>query len=186
VVYGNGGELDMEDRHFRPVSLILLIGIVHAVAGMRGAIRLPLAAVAAATVLYGMSSYVVRLQHNMRMPLSARGFHHGNLTADGLALLREELAKPRPADTIAWVMMPEIALEIPQVRTIVSAEPERLLGARTYKGKASRLLVFVDDKMMRDGRVEIVLKSFVDYDRNKWVARQMGDTTVFVNSAGRL
>jgi hypothetical protein len=72
------------------------------------------------------------------------------------------------------------------VRTIVSAEPERQLGARNYKGKASRLLVFVDDKMMRDGRVEIVLKSFVDYDRNKWVARQMGDTTVFVNSAGRL
>lgn len=66
--------------------------------------------------------------------------------------------------------MPEIALETGKVRTLVSAEPERELG---------RLLVFVDDRMLADGRAEIVLKSFVDYDRAKWVATRPGDTTAF-------
>jgi hypothetical protein len=142
-------------------------------------VRLPLAALAAATMLYGVSSYFVRLQHNLHMPVGGRGFHHGNLTHDGLALLRRELRTPVGKDMTAWVATPEIALEIPDVRVIMSAEPERLLGVRTYKGRVGRLLVFVDDTMIKDGRAELALKSFLDYDRARWVALKSGDATVF-------
>jgi hypothetical protein len=179
VIYGKGGELKMEDRFFRPLAMLLLIGVVHAVATAQTRIRLPMSALAAAMMIYGMSSYVVRLQHNLQMPLGARGFHHGNLTHDGLALLRRELGGPIDKDTTAWLAMPEIALERPDVRTIVSAEPERLLGVRTYSGRVGRLLVFVDDAMIRDGRAELALKSFLDYDRSRWVAIKLGDATMF-------
>jgi hypothetical protein len=179
VIYGKGGELKMEDRFFRPLAMLLLIGVVHAVATAQTRIRLPMSALAAAMMIYGMSSYVVRLQHNLQMPLGARGFHHGNLTHDGLALLRRELGGPIDKDTTAWLAMPEIALERPDVRTIVSAEPERLLGVRTYRGRVGRLLVFVDDAMIRDGRAELALKSFLDYDRSRWVAIKLGDATMF-------
>jgi hypothetical protein len=76
-------------------------------------------------------------------------------------------------------MMPEIALEAGDARTLISAEPERQLGKRFYKGRVKRLLVFVDEMMITTGKAEIVLKSFVDYDRAKWVATKAGDTTVF-------
>ncbi len=179
VLYGKGGELRMEDRFFRPLAMLLLIGIVHAVVTAQARVRVPLAALAAATMFYGVSSYVVRLQHNLQMPLGARGFHHGNLTHDGLALLRRELGSPVGKDTVAWLLMPEMALEFPDARVIVSAESERLLGIRTYKGRVGRLLVLVDDRMINDGRVEKALKSFLDYDRSKWVATKLGDATLF-------
>jgi hypothetical protein len=169
----------MEDRFFRPLAMLLLIGIVHAVVTAQAPVRVPLAALAAATMLYGVSSYFVRLQHNLQMPLGARGFHHSNLTHDGLALLRRELRAPVDKDTTVWLAMPEIALEFPDVRVIMSAEPERLLGIRTYKGRLGRLLVFVDDTIIKDGRAEKVLNSFLDYDRSKWVATRLGDATMF-------
>lgn len=72
VIYGEGGELRMEDRFYRPLAMVLLIGVVHAVATSRPCLRLPLGALAAATMLYGTGSYVVRLQHNLEAPLGGR------------------------------------------------------------------------------------------------------------------
>jgi hypothetical protein len=178
LIYGLGSEISMEDRFYRPLGLVFLVGVVQAVSTARGAIRWPLGAFAGATMLYGVSSYVVRLQHNIEMPLGDRGFHHGTLTHDGLALLRREL-RAADGDTIAWVMMPEIALEVRRARVLVSAEAERLLGVRSYHGHAGRLMVFLDETTIRDGKAEIVLKSFTDYDRAKWVATRLGDTTMF-------
>jgi hypothetical protein len=178
LIYGKGGDLAMEDRFYRPLALVLLIGVVQAVAASGLAIRLPLGALAAATMVYGISSYAVRLQHNRLAPLGERGFHQNTLTHDGLALLRRELGTA-DRDTIVWVMMPEIALEVRGARTVISAEPERLLGKRLYKGRVKRLLVLLDESMITSGKAEIVLKSFVDYDRSKWVAARLGDSTVF-------
>lgn len=179
VIYGKGGELRMEDRFFRPLAMLLLIGVVHAVVTARPRVRRPMAALAAATMLYGVSSYFVRLEHNLRMPLGARGFHHGNLTGDGLALLRRELDGPAGKGATVWLLMPEMALEVPDARVIVSAESERLLASRTYRGRVGRLLVLVDDAMIRDGRAELALRSFLDYDRSKWAAIRLGDATMF-------
>ena len=76
-------------------------------------------------------------------------------------------------------MMPEIALEVHGARALISAEPERLLGKRLYKGRVKRLMVLLDESMITSGKAEIVLKSFVDYDRAQWVAARLGDSTVF-------
>jgi hypothetical protein len=180
VLYGRGGPLLMEDRFFRPLSMVLLIGVVHVAASAANSIRLPLAALAGATMLYGISSYFVRLDHNAHSALGRRGFHHMTLTHDGLALMRRTLQGTAGQDgTIVYVMSPEIAFEIEGARVIVSAEGEDQLGRRTYKGRGTRLFVFVDDKALADGRAEIMLRSFVDYDRGGWVAIKSGDATVF-------
>lgn len=178
LIYGKGGDLGMEDRFYRPIALVLLIGVVQAVASSGLLVRLPLGALAAATMVYGISSYGVRLQHNRQAPIGDRGFHQNTLTHDGLALMRRELGTA-DRETIVWVMMPEIALEARGARAIISAEPERMLGKRFYKGRAKRLLVLLDESMISSGKSEIVLKSFVDYDRSKWVATTLGDSTIF-------
>jgi hypothetical protein len=178
LIYARGGDILMEDRFYRPLALVLLVGVVQAVATANAAIRLPLGALAAATMVYGVSSYAVRLQHNLHAPLGSRGFHHGTLTHDGLALLRREL-KGADSGTVIWVTMPEIALEARQVRVLVNAGVERELETRTYKGRAVRVLVFVDDRTTSTKGEEIVLKAFVGYERSKWVAARLGDSTVF-------
>ena len=178
LIYAKGGALLMEDRFYRPLALVLLIGVVHAVASARPAVRFPLGALAAATMVYGISSYAVRLQHNLQAPLGSRGFHHGTLTHDGLALMRREL-QGADGGAVVWTMMPEIALEVRGARVLVNAGIEQQLGLRTYKGRTKRVLVFVDEAIFKDGEVELVLKSFVDYDRTKWVATKAGDTTLF-------
>jgi hypothetical protein len=180
VLYGRGGPLLMEDRFFRPLSMVLLIGVVHAVAGSANRIRLPLAAGAVAMMLYGISSYFVRLEHNAHSPLGRRGFHHMTLSHDGLALMRQTLQGTAGQDgTIVYVMSPELAFEVDGARVIVSAEGEGQLGTRIYKKRVKRLFVFVDDKALADGRAEIMLRSFVDYDPGGWTATKAGDTTVF-------
>ncbi len=178
LIYAKGSALLMEDRFYRPLALVLLVGIVHAVASARPAIRVPLGALAAATMVYGISSYVVRLQHNLQAPLGSRGFHHGTLTHDGLALMRREL-QGADSGTVVWTMMPEIALEVRGARVVVNAGIEQQLGLRIYKGRTKRVLVFVDEAIFKDRQVELVLKSFVDYDRAKWVATKAGDATLF-------
>lgn len=177
VFYARGGPLLMEDRFYRPLSMVLLIGVVHAITGAASRIRVPLAGIAAATMVYGVSSYFVRLDHNLHSPLSRRGFHHATLTHDGLALMHKALAGT--GDTVAYVLAPEIALEAEGSRVIVSGEGEGELRRRIYKGRVPRLFVFVDDRHLADGRGETILRSFVDYDRTKWVATRLGDTTVF-------
>jgi hypothetical protein len=180
VLYGRGGPLLMEDRFFRPLSMVLLIGVVHAVASAANRIRLPLVGFAAAMMLYGISSYFVRLDHNAHSPLGRRGFHHMTLSHDGLALMRRTLQGTAGQDgTIVYVMSPELAFEVEGARVIVSAEGEGQLGRRTYKNRATRLFVFVDDKALADRRAEIMLRSFVDYDRDGWTATKSGDATVF-------
>ena len=178
LIYAKGGDLAMEDRFYRPLALVLLIGIVEAVATTGRAVRLPLGALAAATMVYGISSYAVRLEHNRQAPMGSRGFHQNTLSHDGLALMRRELAGV-DEDTVVWSMMPEIALETGNARRLISAEPERELGIRTYSGRAKRLLVFVNQTMIDNGKADIVLRSFRDYDRSKWVATRLGDSTVF-------
>ena len=176
-LYARGGPLLMDDRFFRPLSMVLLVGVVHLAAGAANRIRLPLAALAGATMLYGISSYFVRLDHNAHSPLGRRGFHHMTLTHDGLALMRRTLDGAWQGGTIAYVMAPEIALEIEGARVIISAEGEGQLGQRIYKSRIARLFVFVDDKS--DGRADTMLRSFVDYDRRDWASTKSGDATVF-------
>ncbi len=184
MFYARGGPIAMEDRFYRPLSMVLLIGVVHAVAGAVNLVRLPLAAVATASVLYGVSSYFVRLDYNGHLALGRRGFHQSELSGEGLALLNKLTRTTASADTLVYVLKPEMALELTgagggMVRVIVSGEGEGELRRRTYKGRVPRLLVFIDDRHLADQRGDVVLKSFLDYDPARWSATQSGDTTVF-------
>jgi hypothetical protein len=144
---------------------------------------LPLAALATASVAYGVSSYFVRLDYNGHLPLGRRGFHQSELSRDGLALLNMTVARTS-ADSLVYVLKPEMALELTgagskAVRVIVSGEGEGELHRRTYKGRVPRLLVFVDDRHLADQRGDVVLKSFLDYDPARWAVTRSGDTAVF-------
>lgn len=180
AIYATGGSINMEDRFFRSLSLLLLIGAVHVVATSGLAIRLPLAAGATAVVIYGISSYFVRADYNFHAPLGARGFRHYTLTHDGLALVKQELAGPFDRDdTVVWVISPEIALEIPGARIIPTGEAPGDLTPRSYKGRVAKVFVLVRQALVDDGRADTILKAFRDYDPSRWVAKPLGDFTLY-------
>ena len=180
VIYATGGSLGMGERFFRPLSLVLLVGMVEAVARLCRPFSLPFAALASAAMVYGVGSAVVHVRHNLDSPLSARGFRHQVLTADGLALVKQELAGPFDrADTLVWTISPEIALEIPQARFIPTGETADELRAHSYKGRTGKVFVLVPAALVADGRAEVMLKAFRDYDPKAWVEKKRGDFSLY-------
>lgn len=179
-VHDGGGLAFMEDRFYRPLSLTLLIGAVHAVAVAGAALRVPLAALAALSVAYGVTSYFARVDHNLRSPLGARGIRHHILSHDGLALIRQELAGPfERADTVIWVIAPEIAFELPQMRVIPTGEAPEDLTGQSYNGRVGKLFILVPATMVADGRAGIMLRAFNDYDPGRWTTKSLGDYTLY-------
>lgn len=180
AIYVRGGSINMEDRFFRPLSFMLLIGMVEAVMASRPVLRLPLAALAAASVIYGVGSYVVHAAHNLASPLGARGFRHHTLTHDGLALLKKELAGPLDqADTVVWVTSPEIALEILHARVIPADDTPGEFTDRSYMGRVGRAFVVVPAAFVADGRATALLKALRGYDPDRWAARSSGSFTLY-------
>ena len=180
AIYASGGDIRMAERFFRPLSLVLLVGVVHAVATSGRALRLPLAAVAAASVVYGVGSYFVHIRQNLQYPMSAQGFRHRELSHDTMALLKRELAGPFDRkDTVVWVAVPETLLDLPHVRVILTGSTRRELEHRSYKGRVGRLFVLVSADMVADGRADAMLKAFQDYDPGRWTATSLGDATLY-------
>jgi hypothetical protein len=180
VIYASGGDIRMAERFFRPLSLVLLVGVVHAVATSGRALRLPLGALAAACVVYGVGSSFVHIRQNLHYPLSAQGFRHRELSHDTMALLRRELAGPFDRrDTVVWVETPEASLDLPHVRVIVTGSTKRELEHRSYKGRVGKLFVLASAGMVADGRAAAMLKAFRDYDPGRWTATSLGDATLY-------
>jgi hypothetical protein len=179
-IYASGGDLRMAERFFRPLSLVLLVGVVHAVVMSGRALRLPLAALAAGSVVYGVASYFVHVRQNLDYPMSAQGFRHRELSHDTIALLKRELAGPFDRkDTVVWVVEPETLLELPHVRVILSGSTKKELEHRSYKGRVGKLFVLASADMVADGRAAAMLKAFRDYDPGRWTTTSLGAATLY-------
>jgi hypothetical protein len=180
VIYASGGDMRMAERFFRPLSLVLLVGVVHAVVTSGRTLQLPLAAVAAVSVVYGVGSYFVHIRQNLQYPMSAHGFRHRELSHDTVALLKRELAGPFDRkNTVVWVTAPETSLDLPHVRVMLSGSTKRELEHRSYNGRVGKLFVLVSADMVAEGRAAAMLKAFRDYDPDRWTATSLGDATLY-------
>jgi hypothetical protein len=181
LIYSTGGDIRMEERFYRPLALVLLVGVVHAAATSGAALRLPLAAIAAAAVVYGVGSYFVRVQQNLQYPMSAQGFRHQYLSNAAMALLKKEIAGPFDRkDTVVWVInMPEAALELAHARVIPSGASPAEIAARSYNGRVGKLFILVPAGMVADGSAAALLKRFRDYDPARWAVTTLGDATLY-------
>lgn len=179
-----GKSANLDERHFRIPSLLLFIGVVHAFTSSRSRLlQLGFAGGAGLACLYGVTSFVTRTEVNYRYPMGDRGFRQLNASAEAIAFIRKiDLAGPDAKKTLIFLPSPEIALEVRNARSWANQADFESLGdlkARAYRGRIDRLYVFVQKKLLGNGKADAILRSFVDYPIDGWTMVPLGDMVCF-------
>ncbi|TAJ98291.1 MAG: hypothetical protein EPO10_16625 [Reyranella sp.] len=183
-IWMTGKSLSYDERHFRIPSLLLFVGVVHAFTTSRSSLlRICFVAVAGLACLYGVTSFVTRTLANSHYPIGDRGFRQMNASAEAIAYIRtNDLAGPDAKKTLIFLPSPEIALEVRNARSWSNqADFDSLesLKAQVYRGRVDRLYVFVQKKLLGNGKADAILRSFVDYPIDGWTMVPLGDLVCF-------
>ena len=187
AVFVRGGEVSLEDRHFRQIGLVLAIGVVHAALSWQWPLRLGAAGLALVLVAYSGATFVVKLQRHIASAKSDQGFRHMVLSQPALDFIRTNLNKPFKGNSLVVVPSAEIALELPNRRTVEIPADFRthddLRQRYSYRGRVDDLGVLLPTNMIENGKAALVLAAFKDYPTDGWTVTPLGDFTYF--SQGR-
>jgi hypothetical protein len=184
ITWMAGKSVSFDERHFRVPSLLLFIGVVHAfMTSPSWLLRLPFAAIAGLACLYGVTSFVTRTVANSHYPMGDRGFRQMSASVEAIAFIRTiDLAGPDSLKTLIFLPSPEIALEVRNARSWANqADFDSLesLKSQVYRGRVDRLYVFVQKRLLDNGKADAILRSFVDYPVDGWTMVPLGDLVCF-------
>lgn len=179
-----GMSITFDERHLRVVSLLLLVGGVHAVLESRSRILQGVfAAIAAISMVYGLSSFVKRMHHNLHEPLGIRGVRVDNATQQLLDFIRKlDVGGPDARRTLIFMPSPELVLEVKNARSWSNhADFESIADLRKQvrRGRVDRLYVIVQRRLVENGKADVILRSFVDYPIDGWAQVPLGDFVCF-------
>ncbi|MDP3241411.1 MAG: hypothetical protein Q8M69_13375 [Reyranella sp.] len=184
LMWLTGASISFEERHFRIPSLLLFVGVVQVFTASRSwLMRISFAAVAGLACLYGVTSFVTRTIANSHYAMGDRGFRQINASAEAVAFIRTiDLAGPDAKKTLIFLPSPEIALEVRNARSSsnhADFEPLEALKSQVYHGRVDRLYVFVQKRLLSNGKADAILRSFVDYPIDGWTMVPLGDLVCF-------
>ena len=184
VLYLRNAAIDIQERHFRSVGLLLLPGIVQAFSlgtsrWLRGGFYLAIVG----SVVYGAYAFYCRERENLTFPLGAQGYRQDEASPRVVEFIRgrfhdqEDSAKP-----IVYVSSSVLALEFAGARLIVPAhgkEAVDVLASRRYRGHVQSIYIFLEKRMLQNGKAQAILRSFVNYDGMRWRQIDLGDYVCF-------
>ncbi len=183
AIYVRGGEVSLEDRHFRQIGLVLAIGVVHAVLNWRRPFVLAAACVALVLVAYGGASYVTKLQRNIDSAKGEEGIRHKVISRAALDFIRTTLNKPVDGTSLLVIPSAEVGLEVHNRRIVeipfeFRAEDD-IRQRYSYRGRVDSLGVLIQTKFVSTGYAATVLAAFKDYPADGWTVTPLGDFTYF-------
>ncbi len=186
-IWSSSSSVTADERHLRIVSLVLLVGIVHSFIELPNRLlRRLIAATVGLAAVYGIASAAVHVAANLERPLGIRGFRHWIANAAVVDFIRTiDVPAPDRAATLILVTSPEIGLEVRNVRVVsnhAAMQAAEDLREQTYRGRVPRLYVIVQQRLIAEGKADIILDSFVDYPRERWQLIPLGDFICFFNS----
>ena len=184
LTWVRGSAVSSQERHFRPISLLLLVGLVEAFLSARSvAVRAVSIAIVGLTGLYGLASYANHARANLADPLGPRGFRYQIATAPLLNHLRTvDVVGSDGSRPVVYLPSPEIALALQHSRIIATHadfEGKELLRSRVYHGRVPRIYVMLQASLVANGKADIILRSFVDYPPEGWTATPVGGFVVY-------
>jgi hypothetical protein len=188
LLWLKGSAVSLEERHFRPVSMLFLVGLVQAcVADSRRWLQALFLVVVVASSAYGLLSFANRLKTNLHYPLGARGVRHTIANEAAVKFLhRIDVVGPHGQVPLVLVTSPEMALELRHARVIANQadfQGKDELASQVYKGRVPSIYVVVQKRLVDDGKAAAILRSFVDYAPDKWVSTPLGDFVAFSQGA---
>lgn len=184
LIWSNGAPIGIEERYFRTTSMLFLVGVVQCFFDPSSKpLRAAMLAVVALSSVYGLGSQVVHLKDNVARPMSLRGFRQSAANRAVMDFIHAiDVPKPDAGSTLIYVPSPEIGLDVRRVRVMaIHADfiPAKELAKIVYHGRVPNLYVIVPDKLLADGKAELLVRSFVDYPRDHWHRKSLDGFTCF-------
>ncbi len=179
--------LPFEARYSRYAGILFFLLLLVAIDQWRGLLaRIIAMLIVGFFGAYGLSSYAKAAREIMRDRQydQASGISMSSVSPVVLAYLRSELAEHRWHNAVAVVPAPWAAMGLPNFRIILgfyymdNTSLEQIARKR-WSGRSEKIFVIVNEKMRAKGKAEAVLRTFVDYDFDKWSEIDMGGMIVY-------
>jgi hypothetical protein len=187
LLYAKRASISFEERNFRAIGLLLMVGIVHSFSQhVARPARTVFYAVLGFAAIYGGASALAHARQNLQLPMGEQGFRHGIATPPVLEFMRERFGEGTlRSNAVVYIPSPEMGLEARSARLItVHADFESIdkLSRDEYRGRAQSVYVFLQKRLVQNGKATVILRSFRDYDANAWEEADLGDFVCFVQA----
>jgi len=176
VLIWRGGSISLDDRHFRPAGVLLLVVIAGATANISGRWRQRVArACILVIVAYGFGA---ALNRHLSMRQSVHpSIDHTSITdfpPSAQAELQRLDAAAAGTDGIIYLSKTELSVLTQHARLIVTDAVDRDVPWFVHQprhGRVASITLVLPERFARDGRGAAVRASFVDYPTTAWTCQ---------------
>lgn len=185
VLYLRDAPIPLEERHFRPVSMLLLLCLLAQALrpGARRAIRYGLLGLCGAMACYGLVSFAARMVTAQHQTVDLSSWtRQPNADAEALAAIRGAFAK-EGRDALFYLGAPELSATLPHTARMIVEAPglmsEAAITATPYRGRVKGSVVVLVSNNLPAAKAEAILRSFADYDPGGWRKTVYAKATVY-------
>ena len=185
VLYLRDAPIPLEERHFRPVSMLLFLCLLAQALrpGTRRAIRTGLLGLFGAMACYGLASFAARIVTAQHQTVDLYSWtRQPNADAEVLAAIQQAFAA-QGRETLFYLGAPELAAALPyNARMIVDAPglmSEAAITATPYRGRAKGAVIVLVSHDLPQAKAAAILRSFVDYDPGGWRKTETAGATLY-------
>lgn len=179
--------IPFEERYFRYVGILSYLLLLVAIDQWRSSFpRVILTLIVGTFSVYGLTSYANGVREIMRAHSydQVSGTSMLNVSPVVLEYLRSERALHNWQRPIAVIPAPEAANGLPGFRVIleflfVDGNSLEHTANQRWAGRAEKVFVILEGKLHNSAKAEALLRTFVDYDIEKWRQIQMDGMVVY-------
>lgn len=174
-----------EERYFRYAGILSFLLLLIAADQWRNKFaRAITVLLVAGFSTYGLASYTSGLRALRGHYDAASGTSMIRVPQAVLVYLRSQMASHQWQNAVVVVPELEAANGLPNYRILFSFEllddiPAQEITQQRWAGRVDKLFVMMEPQMRDDGKADIVLKTFLDYDFNKWDRKEIGNMLLY-------
>jgi hypothetical protein len=185
AMYVRQSDVSFDERHLRYAGILFFLLLLVALDQWRSLVAKSFAVIGVgAFALYGISSYANGARELMRGdyydPFS--GTSQQIVSPVVLEHLRSEMVRHKWQRAIAVLPSPEAAISLPQFHIIaihLDFTPIDRIAGQRWLGRAEKIFVIAQERMVDNGKAEALLKSFTDYDYDKWATDRIDKMVIY-------
>ncbi|MDO9413050.1 MAG: hypothetical protein Q7T81_10805 [Pseudolabrys sp.] len=174
VLYLRGAPIPLEERHFRPVGMLLFLCLLAMALrpGIHRGVRYALLALFSTMSMYGLASFSARVMSAQQQTVERYSWTlQPNADASSLAAIQQAFAT-EGRDALFYLGAPELIATLPPNARIIVEAPALMsdasISAVRYKGRVKGHMYLLLSNTLPAEKREAILRSFADYDTDKW------------------